>query len=164
MPGAGFYKSFKTTGVDYFDARGGVTFNATKYINFRFAYDKNFIGNGYRSLLLSDFSNSYLFLQVNTRIWKINYQNIFTELNPQFVRTGDNLLDKKYSVIHHLSLNVTKWLNVGLFESVIFGRKNHFDFTYLNPIIFLRAAEQQNGSPDNALVGFDFKANIAKRA
>ena len=38
--------------------------------------------------------------------------------------------------IHHLSMNVTKWLNIGLFEGVIFGRKNRFDFEYLNPLIF----------------------------
>jgi hypothetical protein len=46
---------------------------------------------------------------------------------------------------------------------VIFGRRNHFDLTYLNPIIFLRLAEQQNGSADNAFVGIDLKANVAKR-
>jgi len=164
VPGAGYYKPFKGTAWDYIDGRGGVTFNVAKYIDFRFAYDKNFIGNGYRSLLLSDFSNSALFLQVNTRIWKLNYQNIYMELNPQFVKTGDNLVDKKYATIHHLSLDVTPWLNVGLFEAVIFGRKNSFELTYLNPIIFLRLAEQQNGSPDNALIGFDLKANVAKRA
>ena len=167
IPGAGRYNSYKLTGVDYSDARGGVTFNAAKYIDFQFAYDKNFIGNGYRSLFLSDFGASYLFLKVNTKIWKFNYQNIFMELNPQFpqaTRDGDVLLDKKYAAIHHLSINATPWLNLGLFEAVIFGRKNHFDFTYLNPIIFLRTAEKQNNSPDNGLVGFDLKANIAHKA
>ncbi|MBP9098813.1 MAG: hypothetical protein KBF74_08350, partial [Ferruginibacter sp.] len=29
VPGVGFYKPFKTTGYDYFDARGYITFNAT---------------------------------------------------------------------------------------------------------------------------------------
>ena len=165
VPGAGFYKSFKRTGVDYFDARGSVHFNVAKYLEFQFGYDKMFVGNGYRSLLLSDFGNSYLFLRINTRIWKLNYQNIFAELTPQYFRGGvDNLLDKKYAAIHHLSMNVTRWLNIGLFEAVSFGRKNHFDFSYMNPIIFLRVAEQQNGSFDNAIVGWDFKANIARKA
>lgn len=165
VPGAGFYKAFKSTATDYFDGRGSIHFNATKYLDFQFGYDKNFIGNGYRSLFLSDYGNSYLFLKINTRIWKLNYLNLFMELNPRYVRgAGDNLLDKKYAAIHHLSINAAKWLNVGLFEAVIFGRKNNFDFTYLNPIMFLRVAEQQNGSADNALVGFDFKANVAKRA
>src|SRR5688500_2898586 len=43
VPGAGYYKEFKTTGYDYFDARGYFTFNATKYIDVSFGYDKNFI-------------------------------------------------------------------------------------------------------------------------
>jgi hypothetical protein len=161
VPGVGFYKKFKSNGYDYFDGRGYVTFNVTKYIDVQFGYDKNFIGNGYRSLFLSDFGDSYLFLKLNTKIWKFDYENLFMELMPQFVKTGDNLLDRKYAAMHHLSMNVTKWLNVGLFEAVIFGRKNLFDFEYLNPIIFLRHIEGTVGSPDNALAGIDFKANAA---
>ncbi len=163
VPGVGFYKNFKKTGVDYFDARGYVTFNAAKFIDIQFGYDKNFIGNGYRSLFLSDWGNSYLFAKINTKVWKINYQNIFMELMPQFSKTKDTLLDRKYAAMHHLSMNVTKWLNIGLFEGIIFGRKNHFDFQYLNPIIFYRHAEGTVGSPDNAVAGFDFKANVAHR-
>jgi hypothetical protein len=163
VPGVGFYKSFKKTAFDYFDARGSVTFNATKYIDIQFGYDKNFIGDGYRSLFLSDDANSYLFLKLNTRIWKFNYQNIFMELMPQYQKSGDNLLARKYAAMHHLSMNVTKWLNVGLFESIVFGRKQYFDFEYLNPIIFLRYAEGNVGSPDKAHVGIDFKANAAHK-
>lgn len=161
VPGVGFYKPFKQTAFDYFDARGYITFNATKYIDIQFGYDKNFIGDGYRSLFLSDDANSYLFLKLNTRIWKFNYQNLFMELNPQYNKSGDNLLPRKYAAMHHLSMNVTKWMNVGLFESVVFGRSQYFDFQYLNPIIFLRYVEGNVGSPDKAHVGLDFKANAA---
>ena len=165
VPGVGFYKPFKTTGTDYFDARGYISFAAVKnYVDVQFGYDKNFIGNGYRSLFLSDWGNSYLFLKLNTKVWKFNYQNLFMELMPQFKKAGDTLLDRKYAAIHHLSMNVTKWLNIGLFEGVIFGRKNRFDFEYLNPLIFYRHIESNNGSKDNAIAGFDFKANIAHRA
>ena len=163
VPGVGFYKRFKNSGVDYFDARGYFTFNAAKFIDFQIGYDKNFIGNGYRSLFLSDWGNSYLFAKINTKIWKLNYQNIFMELTPQFKKNGDSLLPRKYAAMHHLSMNVTKWLNIGLFEGVVFGRKNRFDFQYLNPIIFYRHIEGTLGSPDNALAGFDFKANVAHR-
>jgi hypothetical protein len=65
--------------------------------------------------------------------------------------------------MHHLSMNVTRWLNIGLFEGVVFGRTNRFDFQYLNPIIFYRHIEGTLGSPDNAVAGLDFKANVAKR-
>jgi hypothetical protein len=163
-PGQGLYKTFKAAGgVDYFDARGSFTFNATKYIDISFGYDKNFIGNGHRSLFLSDFAANALFLRLNTRIWKINYQNLFMELHSAFIPNGDALLPKKYAAMHHLDVDVTKWLNIGLFEGIIFGRKDHFEFSYLNPIIFYRSAELQNGSYDNSVAGLDFKANIAHR-
>jgi hypothetical protein len=161
VPGAGFYKDFKTTGYDYFDARGYISFNAAKFIDVQFGYDKNFIGNGYRSLFLSDFSAPYLFLKLNTRVWKFNYQNLFMELQTTGRLPGDLLIPKKYAAMHHLDLGITKWLNIGVFEAIIFGRENHFEFGYLNPVIFYRSAEQQNGSFDNALVGLDAKANVA---
>jgi hypothetical protein len=162
VPGEGFYKAFKGTGYDYFDAEGYFTFNVTRYIDVAFGYDRNFIGNGYRSLFLSDFGSPNLFLKLNTRIWKLNYQNLFMELQSSQAPGGDRLLPKKYAAIHHLDVAVTKSVNIGLFEGVIFGRKDHFDFGYLNPIIFYRSIEQQNGSFDNALVGLDAKANVKK--
>jgi hypothetical protein len=163
VPGSGFYKDFKTTGYDFFDARGYFTFNATKYIDITFGYDRNFIGNGHRSLFLSDFGNSNLFLRLNTRIWKFNYQNLFMELHDADRTVGDKLIAKKYTVMHHLDINLTKWLNIGLFEGVVFGRKDRFDFGYLNPVIFYRSIEQQNGSFDNSVIGLDAKANLAKK-
>jgi hypothetical protein len=160
VPGQGYYKDFKTTGYDYFDAKGYFTFGITKYIDVAFGYDKNFIGNGYRSLFLSDFSNNTLFLKLNTRIWRINYQNLFMELNATEPRGPDRLLKKKYAAMHHLDVNITKSVNIGLFEGIIFGRPDHFEFGYLNPIIFYRSLEQQNGSIDNAVVGIDAKGNV----
>jgi hypothetical protein len=164
VPGEAFFKPFKTNGVDYFDARGSVTWNVTKYINMQFGYDKQFIGNGYRSLFLSDFTAPSLFLKFNTRIWKLNYTNIFMELFPTKETSHNNnkVLTRKYAAFHHLGINPTKWLNVGLFEGVNFGREDHFDFSYLLPVIFYRSIEGNNGSPDNAVIGFDAKANIAK--
>lgn len=163
LPGAGFYKTYKVTAYDYFDARGAVSWNIAKFIDMQFGYDKNFIGSGFRTLFLSDFSNSALYFKINTRIWKLNYENLFFELYPQHgIGGGDALFPRKYARMNHLSINATKWLNVGLFESVVFGRKDHFDFQYLVPVMFIRPIEQQVGSADNAVVGFDAKVNLKK--
>lgn len=160
VPGAGYFKHFKKTGWDYFDNRASIYFNAWKYIDFQFGYDKNFIGNGYRSLFLSDYSAPYLFLKFNARIWKLNYQTIYMELISQHNTNTDYQYPKKYAVVHHLNVNATKWLNLGVYENVVFSRADHYDFSYLNPVIFLVSAQQQNGSPDKTTVGLDFKANI----
>ncbi|MEN9883276.1 MAG: hypothetical protein RLZZ420_493 [Bacteroidota bacterium] len=166
VPGAGLYKTFKETGYDYFDARGSLFYNAAKSLDFQFGYDKMFIGNGYRSLFWSDHGNSHLYLNANLRIWKLNYMSRIMELQPQYTRRtlgNDTLHTKKYAAVHYLTLNVPKWLTFGFFEGIVFGRPNRFEFHYLNPVMFLRVSELQVGSPDNAFIGFDAKANLGKR-
>jgi hypothetical protein len=164
VPGARYFKNFKAAGgYDYFDNRGSVSINATKYIDIQLGYDKNFIGDGYRSLLLSDFSGNALFLKFNTRIWKLNYENLFMELIPNYRRAGgDYVLPRKYFRMNFLSFNATKWLNIGVFDAVTFGRQDHFDFQYLVPVMFLRPAESDIGSGDKAKLGLTAKANIKK--
>jgi hypothetical protein len=170
VPHEGYFKPFKVAQLgqnnqyDFFSARGYVTYAATKHINVQFGHDRNFIGNGYRSLILSDYSAPYFFLKLNTRVWKFNYQNLFAELTAE-KRNADQVYPKKYLAFHHLSLDVTPNFNVGLFESEIFGNAhNRFELQYLNPIIFYRAIEQNVGSADNALLGLDFKWNILHTA
>ncbi|HLX91125.1 MAG TPA: hypothetical protein VKR32_05550 [Puia sp.] len=159
VPGFGYYKAFKKTAFDYFENRASIFFKVWKYFDFQFGYDKNFIGDGYRSLFLSDYAAPYLFLKLETKIWKLDYQNIFMELISQH-QLGDYYYPRKYAVVHHLSFNAASWLNLGLYENVTFSRPDYFDFSYLNPVIFLVSAQQQAGSPDKTTAGLDFKANV----
>ena len=164
VPGQGRYKELGNGGKDYFDARGGVTFSDTKYIDFQIGYDKMFLGNGYRSLFLSDFSNSNLYANLNLKVWKLNYTLRMMELTSQFnPPLKDTIAPTKYMVMHYVSFNLPKWLNIGLFEAIVFARRDKFDLNYVNPAVFLRPIELNRGSADNAFVGFDFKANLLKR-
>ncbi len=167
VPGAGYHKRFRddNSGSDFFQARGYVTLSATKHVHFQFGYDKNKIGYGYRSLFLSEFSNDYLFFKINARVWKINYQSIFAQLVTEYGGPSqlDNNLPRKYASIHHISWNIGKHFNMGIFEGVVFARPDVFELQYLNPLIFYRSIEQAIGSPDNAMIGFDFRALIAKK-
>ncbi len=164
LPGENRFKPFRNGGVDYFSATGYITYQANKYVNLQFGHDKNFIGNGIRSLILSDFSGNYLFLKMKTNIWKLEYTNIFTQIIGQVKSNDDNVFgyldgqrNRKYTALHHLSLNLSKRLNIGVFENIVFGRQNGYELEYLNPVIFYRAIENQLGGSDNVLLGFDFK-------
>ncbi|MEZ5045450.1 MAG: hypothetical protein R2831_00505 [Chitinophagaceae bacterium] len=164
IPGANFYKKFKEDkpglANDYLVATGYLDAEVIKkMVNVSFGHNRFHIGDGYRSLFLSDVGSNYLFLRINTKIGKLNYQNLFMELTPSYARKADRLLPKKYAAMHHLSINATKWLNVGIFEGIVYGRKDHFEFQYLNPIILYRSVEQGLGSPDNAVLGLNFKIN-----
>jgi hypothetical protein len=170
VPGAGFYKVYDSRftqnpndGFDYLMSQGYIGINATKFIGIQFGHGRHFIGDGHRSLLLSDFSNNYFYLKLNTRIWKINYQNIFAELTQDHANIANDVFKKKYMATHYLSVNLLKNLNVGLFESVIFARNNSFELQYLNPLILYRTVEQTLGSPDNVIMGMNFRWDFLKR-
>ena len=69
----------------------------------------------------------------------------------------------KYMANHYLSWNVSKRLNIGLFESVMWADTNGrgFDVNYLNPIIFFRAIEFQTGQgAGNAILGLSSKYKL----
>jgi hypothetical protein len=165
IPGNGSWQPYTSNvipsleGYDFFNVRAYVGFNPVKSINVEFGHGNHFIGNGVRSLLLSDLSHNYLYLKFNTRMWKFQYQNIFGELSPisEFVASGDVLLPKKYAAMHYLAFRPSQAFEVGVYEAVIFSRPDHFEFQYLNPVIFYRAVEQHLNSPDNVLLGLNMK-------
>lgn len=171
IPGAGYYKPYTSDifkikqGYDFLNAQGYLGFNITPHVGAQFGYGRQFIGNGYRSVLLSDFANNRLYFKLNWKVWKFHYQNLFTELAVQSSQeTGDGrVVPKKYMAAHHLSFDVTPNLNIGLFEAVVFSRNNQFELQYLNPFILYRTIEQGLGSPDNVLIGLDGKWNFLKR-
>jgi hypothetical protein len=164
LPGESYYKNFKGNGVDFFHAEGYVSAPLTKHISMQLGSSRQFIGDGIRSLIMSDFAKPHLFLKLNTRIWKIDYQNLFYELTDSAYATGAGLYKKKFGATHHISINTSKNFNIGFFETIIFKRDNNaYELNYLNPIIFYRAVEQSLGSPDNALLGLDYKWDIKHR-
>ncbi len=161
-PGEGFVKPYRTTGADFLSARGYITFSTLKVINVQFGHDRNFFGNGFRSLFLSDNSPPYLFLKLSTRLGRrIQYTNLFTFLqNTQAPRPNDDkLIPPKFAAMHHLSININDHMNLGVFEAEVFSR-DRLDLSYLNPIILYRYVESSLGSSDNAFIGIDFKANF----
>lgn len=167
VPGADFYTSTKPGYYDYFQASGYFDFAAIKdHLNITFGTGKQFIGDGIRSLFISDYSSNTPFLRMATRIWKMNYEVLYLELTPQFNETLVNQLNyqlpHKYTTIHHLSYNATPWLNLGFFESSMFAKPNTFEISYLNPIILYKAVERFNGNPDKEIIGFNFKALAAQ--
>lgn len=158
LPGAHLVKRFKIDGFDYLTASGYITFRLLPSISAQFGQGTNFIGHGKRSLLLSDFATDYLFLKINTQVWRINYQNIYAKLIDRYGPVT-NPWPSKYLVAHYLGINLIRTLNLGFYESAVFhdnkqtGR--NFDLYYLNPIIFYRSVEHLLGDADKMMVGLN---------
>ncbi len=157
-------------GYNVFDYNGYVSYSPhnNRYFNFQLGRDRHFIGDGYRSVLLSDFANPYPYFRINANIWNIQYHVWYTMMQDA---TGANSLksafQKKYGTFHYLSWNITNNFNIGVFENVIWrgtdtNQVRTFDINYLNPVIFFRPQEFAIGSPDNSFMGLNMNIKIAK--
>lgn len=161
IPGIGIAKAFKTDAFDFPSAEANITFAPSKMINLQLGYGRNFIGDGYRSLLLGDAASPYPFFKINTTFWKIKYTNTYLWLKD--VRdevTTDRTYATKFMANHYLSWNVTKRLNLGFFESVVWTNSNDrgFDANFINPIIFYRTVEFTSASRSgNVVLGLTTK-------
>ncbi len=163
MPGQGRFKTFKENiGADYAFSSGAVGFRGNKYFTAYLGHGKNFLGDGYRSLLLSDNSFNYPYFKLETNVWNIKYVNIWAQLSHiGFQNAGDRNWTQKYLAVHYLSWNINRKINIGLYESVSWLKQDKgFDWQYMNPVIFMRPVEWQNGSADNVLLGATGKFKI----
>ncbi len=167
--GNNFWKKYGEQGFDFLAARGYITTKLTKHIHAQLGYDRNFFGNGYRSVILSDVGGAYSFFKLKTNIWKLEYTNLFADLTASTLNNSRGILlsgdyPRKQLALHHLSLNVgkAKAVKLGFFEAIVYGRPDSLggsslNINYLNPIIFYRSIEQNLGSGGNALLGADFQ-------
>jgi hypothetical protein len=134
-------------------------------------HDKTFIGDGYRSLFLSDNGFNYPALKLNAKVGRFQYMFMLAQLLDPRDKTGyhyDLGYHKKGGVFHFLSYNVSRRLNLGFFESVVWqqtdtsGNNRGIEMNYLNPVIFLRPVEYSQGSPDNASLGLSAKFKLTE--
>lgn len=161
IPGIGIAKEFKTDSYDFPLAEANITYTPSKIFNFQLGYGRNFIGDGYRSLLESDGASPYPYFKINTTFWKIKYTNTYMwlkDVRPDV--TAEKTYASKYMANHYLSWNVSNKLNLGFFESVVWTDTNNrgFDVNFVNPIIFYRSVEFASSSKSgNALLGITSK-------
>jgi len=168
IPGIGIVKRFKTDAYDMPLAEANITYTPNRIFNLQLGYGRNFIGDGYRSLITTDGVSPYPYLKINTNFWKIKYTNTYMFLKDvrDDVTDPNGVYATKYMANHYLSWNATKRLNIGLFESVVWANQNGrgFDFSFVNPIIFYRSVEFASSSKaGNALLGLTGKYKITNQ-
>lgn len=168
VPGQGRYKVFKeNAGADWAFASGAVGYRGNKYFTAYLGHGKNFLGDGYRSLLLSDNAFNYPYFKLETNVWNIKCVNLWAQLSHIGFGPGANAdqnWTQKYLAVHYLSWNITKKINFSLYESVSWLKADKgFDWQYMNPVIFMRPVEWQNGSADNVILGATAKYKISDK-
>ena len=170
VPGAGFYKAFNEDGYDFLLTKGYLTYSPIEQLRFKFGRDRTFYGQGVQSLQFSDHATDRLLFDVMARFWKLEYHTNYSQMVDYIPGKPDNFgaHPKKYATVHNLYFRPTKNISLGLFESIIFAsqlpnQSRGFELNYLNPLIFYRAIEQYNGSPENGAMGANFKVNFLQK-
>lgn len=162
VPGRGKAKGFKADAFDYPVAVGYLSYTPNKFLQFQFGHGKNFIGDGYRSFLLSDVASPSPYLKMTANVWKFQYTNIWlwgSDVRHPVVVNNEHA--RKYVAIHYLSINVSDRLNLGFFETAISAGDQGFDVGFLNPLIFYRSVEFGRGEDaGNAMVGLTAKYKL----
>ncbi|KAA2245361.1 hypothetical protein F0L74_05200 [Chitinophaga agrisoli] len=172
VPGQGEWKDYSNgKAFDFAYASALVDYRAGKHFNFQLGYDKNFIGDGYRSMLLSDVPFNYPFFKIVANVGRIQYTTMWAQfIDMRYPKASyDNGYRKKWGVFNYLDWNVSKKFSAGLFGGVIWQDsdslgKRGFDMSYINPIIFLRPVEFSVGSSDNAILGLNLKYAVSRNS
>ncbi|UYQ92418.1 hypothetical protein MKQ68_20245 [Chitinophaga horti] len=171
IPGQGEPKGGDGKYYDYAYVNALMQYSPSRHLDLTLGYGTNFIGDGYRSMILSDINFSYPYLKVTANLGNVQYTSMWAQfMDLKSLTFGQAYEDigylKKWGVFHYLDWNVNKRLSIGLFDAVIWpdadsaGRKRGFDWSYINPVIFLRPAEHSVGSSDNAMMGMTAKYKL----
>ncbi len=170
IPGEGFWKTFKDDGYDFANFRGYLTYSPIRQLRIKFGRDRNLWGQGSQSLLLSDHATDYLFLQLSAQFWKLQYTTLWAEFVDfiPFKPDAAGPQPRKYAALRQLTFRPNRQLSFTLFESTLFAPQSNagqraFELQYLNPLILYRTVEQYIGSPDNTLLGLQWKWNFLRQ-
>lgn len=156
LPRLGFVRA---TSPDFIYHDETVAYLKIGFKNFQLTFGKfsNYWGSGHTgSLILSDYATSYDQLKLEFIFNRFKFTSLYAQLIDYEEHEQDILQPKKYFAAHRLEFLPWRWLGLGLSETVIFNGRS-FEPAYLNPVMFFRSAEHYLGSPDNMMMGLDFK-------
>lgn len=170
VPGAG-YRRMDSPGIyDLSYSVGSFVYSPNEYLTIEAGHGKNFIGDGYRSMLLSDVGYYYPFFKITGYVWDLQYAVMwsqFQDLSSSARYKDISWFNKKYGVFHYLDWNIDKNISIGFFESIIWRNDDTlhgyrgFEVQYLNPFVILRPVDFSMGSPDNVVLGINAKYKIS---
>ncbi|MCO6500518.1 MAG: hypothetical protein J5I47_09105 [Vicingus serpentipes] len=172
VPGQGRVKRFKENGFDFAAASANISYTPVSFLNLQLGNGKNFIGDGYRSILLSDQSFNYPYFKTIAQFGKKDqFQYVF--LNAQLTNlirreagsTSEALFQRKSMSIHYLNWIATKWLSVGFFENTLWQTEDTtgtkpFQFQQLNPIFGVDVLTNISDEAHHSTIGMNTKIKL----
>lgn len=166
IPYQNSYKNLKAKGFDYSYSTAKLVYIPNKHLLFNLGYGTNFIGDGYRSLLLSDYNTPYPYFRTSINFGRVQYSIMYSQyISDEQSFTYAEGFQRKWGQTYLLDWQVNKKFNIGIFNSVISSIENashekDFGFTHFSPVIFLHSSRSPSGLKNNDIYGLNLKYKI----
>lgn len=173
IPGQGRFKELESNGRDYNSATGVLSIKLHKDFDLHLGHGKHFIGNGYRSMLLSDVAFSYPFIRMEARF--LNGKVNFTTLKGELIdlnrlprgEVPEALFRKKGFTFNYLNLFPHPRFELGLYEGVIWQRWDStgtqpYPLAFAIPLPGIAPTVYGLDSTQNVVLGANLKLKITR--
>jgi len=167
VPGQGALKKSNTDKsiYDFSSASGYLSYTPFNWLNIQAGQAKNFIGEGHRSLFLSDNAMNYPFAKFSFSYKNFKYVSMFTQFS-DFENVYYSYHFKKHGAFNYLSYNYKNRIELGLFEGLIYRTTdtseyyNRFPADYFIPVTGVRTVVNGFAGENNALAGINIKIKL----
>ena len=169
IPGEAYDKSGGKDTKDWSNVTALIGYMPGKNISFELGEDKTFIGDGYRSVLLSDYASAYPLLRIKAELGKhVQYMAMWAYMEDQEAIQFNSFSNnrRKWAALHYIDWNINSRASIGFFNALIaeeandLGQAHGFDANYINPVFFISSLGPSNPAPDHTLFGFNGKYKV----
>ncbi len=175
IPGQGGFKnSGNGKNFDFSSSEARLVYLPNKHFSFDLGYGKNFIGDGYRSVLLSDWSYNYPYFKATVNFGKFQYNAMWSQYISERSKASNNHegFFRKWAQTFLLDWKATNHLSVSLFETVIWPdqdsmnniRSKDISPWLASPVMFLHGNKSPSGLTNNDIAGANISYRILKSA
>lgn len=156
-------------GVDFSYSTARLVYMPSSKFLFELGYNTNFIGDGYRSLFLADYTTNYPYFRASVNFGKFQYTVMYSQyITEQEAFTYALGKPRKWGQTYLLDWKPTPWLSAGIFNSVVssvetLDHKKDFRVSLASPIMFLHESSAPSGTENNDIAGLNLKLKIAPK-
>lgn len=167
IPGQGMDRSGYSAIKNWLYSSFVLSYTPVKYINLSAGKDKTFIGDGYRSMLLSDFASNYPFFKATATVGNVRYMAMYAYMtNPTDPASPFNGQRNKWGYFQYFDWNVSNRISLGFFQNVMestednSGQKRGFNPSLASPFVFLVPLDNIDHNPGKNVLGFTAKYKV----
>lgn len=127
---------------DYAHSSGYISYSPLKALNIQLGQGKNFLGDGYRSLVLSDVAYNYPYSRITFLSKKIMYSWMLGVVQDISIKKGNDQYTHGKRIIssHTLAANLTRNLQFSIIKNTVYNNPDtngnyRFHFKEFNPVM-----------------------------